>query len=85
MVLAACGAGREAAADGMRAIIDKSGAVGWRNNWIWQLPDGAALGMIAFCRFDTEEQRLVFRLSSMTRAPWRSVMRSPGDRLHAAS
>ena len=21
-----------------------------RNNWIWQLPDGAALEMIAFCR-----------------------------------
>jgi hypothetical protein len=31
MVLAACGADRKAAADGMRAIIDVSGgAVGWR-------------------------------------------------------
>jgi hypothetical protein len=31
MVLAACGADRKAAADGMRAIIDESGgAVGWR-------------------------------------------------------
>jgi hypothetical protein len=31
MVLAACGANRKAAADGMRAIIDESGgAVGWR-------------------------------------------------------
>jgi hypothetical protein len=30
MVLAACGANRKAAADGMRAIIDESGgAVGW--------------------------------------------------------
>jgi hypothetical protein len=31
MVLAACGADRKAAADGMRAIIDESsGTVGWR-------------------------------------------------------
>jgi hypothetical protein len=31
VVLAACGANRKAAADGMRAIIDESGgAVGWR-------------------------------------------------------
>ena len=31
VVLAACGADRKAAADGMRAIFDKSGgAVGWR-------------------------------------------------------
>ena len=31
MVLAACGADRKTAADGMRAIIDElGGAVGWR-------------------------------------------------------
>ena len=31
MVLAGCGAGRKAASDGMRAIIDElGGAIGWR-------------------------------------------------------
>jgi hypothetical protein len=41
MVLAACGADRKAAADGMRAIIDESGgAVGWRvtGSASWSLP-----------------------------------------------
>lgn len=38
-----------------------------------------------FSKTLSNQLTLVFRLSSMTRAPWRSVMRSPGDRLNAAS
>ena len=45
----------------------------------------AARGWRCFSKTLSNQLTLVFRLSSMTRAPWRSVMRSPGDRLHAAS
>ncbi len=84
MVLAACGADRKTAADGMRAIFDESGgAIGWRATgsafWPEQLDlaiagsRGGALPLSRVSQFDTEEKGTDYSLVLFQRGakPWK--------------